>query len=289
MIDVERWAPVRMLLLRDAALRDGTARRADARQRGIGTVTDKELQKLNRRELLQLLLEQAQESEHLRGELAAAEERAREMDETFTRLRQRLNDKDTQIEEQEETFARLRQRLDQKDARIRELEEAAERSEAAGGVREIQVAGLSEVGSIAEAALQLNGIFEAAQKAADLYLQTVRERSPMPQEPAPRSVVVDAVIENAPPPREKTVIIAQPVRSVVDVEPRPAPPPQPEPEAQPMWQAPPAPPPAQPAAPVPPAPPAQTAEDSGGRGLFRRKKRRDGKGKFVLSFGWEQD
>ncbi len=240
-------------------------------------MTDKELQKLKRRELLQLLLDQAQESERLRGELAAAEEHAREMDETFARLRQRLNDKDNQIEEQEETFARLRQRLDQKDARIRELEEAAEMNETvreAQGGRDIQVAALSEVGSIAEAALQLNGIFEAAQKAADLYLQKVRERNPMPQESASQSVVVDAVIENAAPPREKTVIIAQPVRSVVDVEPKtetapPPPAPQPEPAAQQAAYAP-------PAQPVRKAAPAPAAEDSGRGGFFRRKQRKDG-------------
>ena len=35
---------------------------------------------------------------------------------------------------------------------------------------------LEESGSIAEAALKLNGIFEAAQKAADQYLDSVRAR-----------------------------------------------------------------------------------------------------------------
>lgn len=36
---------------------------------------------------------------------------------------------------------------------------------------------LDEAGSIAQAALQLNGVFEAAQAAADQYLESVRERS----------------------------------------------------------------------------------------------------------------
>lgn len=36
---------------------------------------------------------------------------------------------------------------------------------------------LSELGSIAEASLQLSGIFEAAQKAADIYLKEARLRA----------------------------------------------------------------------------------------------------------------
>ena len=35
---------------------------------------------------------------------------------------------------------------------------------------------ISESGSIAEAALKLNGIFEAAQKAADQYLENIRQK-----------------------------------------------------------------------------------------------------------------
>lgn len=77
-------------------------------------MTDKELRKLNRAQLLELLLEQAKEVERLREELEAAR---------------------------------------------RELES-----------RRIL---LAEAGSIAEAALKLNGIFEAAQRAADQYLENI--------------------------------------------------------------------------------------------------------------------
>lgn len=35
---------------------------------------------------------------------------------------------------------------------------------------------IEESGSIAEAALKLNGIFEAAQKAADQYLENIRQK-----------------------------------------------------------------------------------------------------------------
>lgn len=39
---------------------------------------------------------------------------------------------------------------------------------------------IRDSGSIAEAALKLNGIFEAAQKAADQYLENVKARSTQP-------------------------------------------------------------------------------------------------------------
>lgn len=81
-------------------------------------MTDRELQKLKRVELLQLLLEQSRELDALRQELAQAR---------------------------------------------RELE-----------VRELR---LQEAGSIAEASMQLNGVFEAAQRAADQYLESIRYQS----------------------------------------------------------------------------------------------------------------
>ena len=81
-------------------------------------MTDRELQKLKRVELLQLLVEQGKELDALRQELAQAR---------------------------------------------RELE-----------ARELH---LQEAGSIAEASMQLNGVFEAAQRAADQYLESIRYQS----------------------------------------------------------------------------------------------------------------
>ena len=78
-------------------------------------MTDKELRKLTRTELLELLLAQSREMDRLNNELEHA-----------------------------------RQQLSK---------------------REIA---LTQSGSIAEAALQLNGIFEAAQAAADQYLENIR-------------------------------------------------------------------------------------------------------------------
>lgn len=225
-------------------------------------MTDKELQKLGRRELLQLLLEQAQETEQLRQGMAAAGERAREMDATFERLRERLNEKDAQIREMGETYDRLRDRLNEKDAQIEALNAQLQEE------REEGITGLSEMGSIAEAALRLNGIFESAQRAADLYLQKVRETHPLPEGTVLTDVVIDPVR-----PESAGPAVPPPSGPIVDVKPKAAEEPR---------TAPPPPPPPQPA-PEPPRP----AEEPRRRGLFQRG-RRESKGKFVLSFGWEQ-
>ena len=79
-------------------------------------MTDKELKKLSRAELLEMLLAQSKEKQRLEEELAEA--------------RKKLED------------------------------------------REIRIA---ESGSLAEAALKLNGVFEAAQAAADQYLENIRK------------------------------------------------------------------------------------------------------------------
>lgn len=84
--------------------------------KGVTVVTEKELKKLNRYQLLELIILQTEEMEKLRKEL-------------------------------EETKAKLEKR---------------------------QII-MEKVGNIAEASLQLSGIFEAAQMAADVYLESVKE------------------------------------------------------------------------------------------------------------------
>ena len=86
-------------------------------------MTEKELRKLNRAELLELLLELSRENETLQAQLKQAETA--------------LADRRLQME---------------------------------------------EAGSIAEAALRLSGIFEAAQEAADQYLSSVSERCAQQEE-----------------------------------------------------------------------------------------------------------
>lgn len=118
-------------------------------------MASKELRKLNRKELLQMLLVQCEETERIQGEMDETNARMAQMEESYERLKIKLNIKD--------------QRLNEKDARIEELEQTIESMKSS---REIE---LAEAGSIAEAALKLNGIFEAAQKCADQYLSNVRK------------------------------------------------------------------------------------------------------------------
>lgn len=81
-------------------------------------MTDQELRRLRRKDLLELLITQGQERDALQAELEQAKAALRE--------------------------------------------------------RQLHV---SEAGSIAEAALQLNGVFEAAQAASQQYLENIRQRS----------------------------------------------------------------------------------------------------------------
>lgn len=91
------------------------------------------------------------------------------------RLKGRLNEKDDQIEklkerldEKEELIEKLKQRLDQKDRQLKEMRETLREE------RESRRIDIEEAGSIAEAALRLSGIFEAAQDAADRYLENLQ-------------------------------------------------------------------------------------------------------------------
>lgn len=235
-------------------------------------MTDKELQKLGRRDLLQLLLDQAQEAERLRQELSAANERMGEMEETFQRLRERLNDKDGQILEMEETYERLRKRLNDKDAQIQELSQSLQTE------REDRISSFTEVGSIAEAALQLCGVFDAAQRAADLYLQKVRESNPLPD----GVVMADAVSDPAWPGEINPAASPVPPFSgrIVDIEPtveKSEPPAAITPLTAP-------PPPVVRRAEEQPAP--ESKKESEKRDLFQKKPR--DRRKFVLPFGWEE-
>ena len=208
-------------------------------------MTDRELQKLGRRELLQLLLEQAKESERLRKQVGELEE---------------------QLRQTEEGYERLRDRLDSKDAQIHELEDTLHAE------REKRETDLENVGSIAEAALRLNGVFDAAQRAADYYLQSIQTLYPLPEG-----------VELPPPP---PVWEAAPAQTA----PTQAAPAQPAPAQAAPSQ--PVPPPAEEAARTaeepskPPAPAA--APPNRARRPFVLKSKQE-KGKWTLFVGWQHD
>lgn len=127
-------------------------------------MTDKEFHKLKRQDVLRLLLAQVKEAEELRSKLAETEGRLIVAEGSYERLRKRLDTKDAQIN-------KLKGRLDKKDDQIRNLKTALDK------FREEKLYEATEPGSIAEAALQLSGIFEAAQNAAELYLRNVKRLS----------------------------------------------------------------------------------------------------------------
>ncbi len=110
-------------------------------------MTNKELRRLSRQELLQLLLA---------------------LSEDFEELKKTLKDTEEELEDVKATYERLRKRLDSKDEKIHGLQDALQAEQSRRSIE------LSEAGNIAEAALRLNGIFEAAQRAADQYIYNMR-------------------------------------------------------------------------------------------------------------------
>lgn len=207
-------------------------------------MTDRELQKLGRRELLQLLPEQAKESERLGKQVAELEEQLRQTEEGYERLRDRLDSKDAQIHELEDTLQAEREK------------------------REVD---LANVGSIAEAALQLNGVFDAAQRAADYYLQSIQNLCPLPEgvvlPPPPEEWTAARPV--SPPVREQSV--SQPVQAAV-------PPPAREP----------APPSAESPAREEEGDSAKPAAPSRAKRPFGVKSKQE-KGKWTLFVGWQHD
>lgn len=125
-------------------------------------MTDRELHKLKRQDVLKLLLTQVKEAEELRNQLVEAKERLIVAEESYGRLRKRLDNKDAQIE-------KLKSRLDKKDIQIKNMKAALDK------FREEKLEAARHPGSIADAALQLSGIFEAAEKAAELYLSNIKQ------------------------------------------------------------------------------------------------------------------
>lgn len=115
-------------------------------------MTERELHRLGRESLLQLLVEYSKENAGLKGQLERAEAARTELQESCGRLKGKLDDKDVQLE-------RLKVKLDQKDASIgalqNELQTMRERVEAA-----------VEAGAeIAETSLRLNRILRQSRGA----------------------------------------------------------------------------------------------------------------------------
>lgn len=150
-------------------------------------MTDKELRKLRRQDLLQLLLAQSREvarQQELGDELRGEYEQQQKTD---RRLKDKLDEKDAQLE-------RLKKRLDQKDAEIASLRLQVARLQAGKGVKP------EEVGSVTEIARHINDIFRSAQQQAETYMNSltgdvsaaVLPELEEPEEPAPAPIPAPA-------------------------------------------------------------------------------------------------
>ena len=123
-------------------------------------MTERELKKLRRRDLLQLLLVQSREAEEMRRQRDRCNASLKEAEAACEELRQQCADRDAQVHD-------LLQELREKDALL-----SRSRREAVGRLTAVKA------GSLAEAAVQVSGLLQAAQSAADLYLREVRRSRP---------------------------------------------------------------------------------------------------------------
>ena len=115
-------------------------------------MTEKELHRLRRQDLLQLLLSQSKEVTQQQARIAELEKAGTELRESNERLKEKLNEKDALIE-------KLKGRLDQKDATIKILRE--------GSLAELEEDG----GGISLVPFRLEELFGIAKQAAEAYLR----------------------------------------------------------------------------------------------------------------------
>lgn len=189
-------------------------------------MTEKELHRLKRHDLLQLLLAQGREAAQLQAQIddmtaeredlqdanyrfierlndkdvqiGKLKERLNEKDVRVDKFKERLNEKDAQIEklkerlnEKDVQIERLKGRLDQKDARIDELGEEIEE------YRSGRIFEMDENHSIADVGQKLQGIFLSAQRAVDDYLEEVKRKADFPSQGSPEEENPGEGIENA--------------------------------------------------------------------------------------------
>ena len=147
-------------------------------------MADINLKKLSRAELLEMMisfseeaeaakkheeeLRQEFERERLEFQKQMAEERAsmlKNFDDEKAEMREKFNEQKSQMQEKfNNDMAGLKNRL------TREKEELQKQVDDA-------LLKIEDSGSLAEASLKLGGILEAAQKAADIYLKTIRDKT----------------------------------------------------------------------------------------------------------------
>lgn len=120
----------------------------NAWKRGDQTMTEQELRGLGRKALLEIMLEQGKEMETCKEQY--------EKDLEFLKS-QHEKDMEFLKDEYEREISSLKEELDKAQKKLQDREIA-----------------INEAGSIAVAALQINGIFEAAQAASQQYIENIR-------------------------------------------------------------------------------------------------------------------
>lgn len=134
-------------------------------------MTEKELHKLHRQDLLQLLVEQSREARQLGTQLAETEDNLNQMQSGNDRLKTKLDEKDEQID-------RLKERLDEKDAQINKLKSRLDEKDATihslnTDVQALQAKRQLEIDEIIKA-LKLGSLLELIQQASDQYILNLR-------------------------------------------------------------------------------------------------------------------
>ncbi len=152
-------------------------------------MTEKQLHKLRRQDLLELLLAQGRESAQLQTQLDEAAEKLRALEDTRIRFIERMDEKDAQTEkltgrlnEKDAQIEKLTDRLNEKDAQIEKLISRLNEKDARIGelTKEIEqyrsgeILGFEGDPSIEEISGKLNAVFKAAQKAVNRYLDGSR-------------------------------------------------------------------------------------------------------------------
>ena len=139
-------------------------------------MTDKELRKLSRQDLLQLLIAQGREAASIEEQLKDAKYNEQRQFDSNERLRDRIADREETIEHLKEKLTGKDEKLNEKDREIAELKDQIAMLKANGFSTDGSgmIDGDRPLGSIAEAALALNDVFAAAQKAADMYLANAK-------------------------------------------------------------------------------------------------------------------
>lgn len=152
-------------------------------------MTEKQLHKLRRQDLLQLLVAQGKEAAQLQARLDEAAEELKNLQDTRTRFIERMDDKDAQIEklkprldEKDARIEKLTARLNEKDAQIEKLIGRLNEKDARIGrltveieqYRSGEILGFEGDPSIDEVGQKLNAVLRAAQKAVAQYLDCAR-------------------------------------------------------------------------------------------------------------------